>query len=191
MKLRKTAPVPAAMAPSFVAFYETHAAALLRYCRVRVSNPHEAEDVAATVFTRAFAAWPPDDPATARAWLFTIAHNVVANHYRTKSSRPAPLPIDDAFALPDRSAQPHEIAEQRDIQRAVRAAIGQLTDEQRDVMELRLAGLNGPEIADATGRSHAAVKMLQYRAMQSLRGLLAPPDDAFIHAEGAEGRGCP
>jgi DNA-directed RNA polymerase specialized sigma24 family protein len=48
-----------------------------------------------------------------------------------------------------------------------------LTPEQREVVELRLAGLTGPEIAAAVGRSHGAVRALQFRAYQQLRTLLS------------------
>jgi DNA-directed RNA polymerase specialized sigma24 family protein len=44
------------------------------------------------------------------------------------------------------------------------------------VVELRLAGLTGPEIAASLGKSHAAVKMLQLRAVQKLRILLDHPN---------------
>ncbi len=176
MKLRRAAPSPAAAQPAFAAFYEAYAEAILRYCRVRISNAAEAEDAAATVFARAFAAWPPADAAAERAWLFTIAHNTVANHYRSQSARPPARSIDEAFDVPAREASPHEIAVQREEQQTLQAAITQLTPDQQEVIQLRLAGLSGPEIADAKGRSPAAVKMLQFRAMQSLRTILRPDD---------------
>jgi DNA-directed RNA polymerase specialized sigma24 family protein len=52
------------------------------------------------------------------------------------------------------------------------AAVDALGTEQRQVVNLRLAGLTGPEIADAMGKSHAAVKMLQHRAVQNLKSIL-------------------
>lgn len=173
MRRRSDPSLESAAHRSFVDFYEAHADSVLRYCLVRISNPAEAEDAAAMVLNKAFAAWPPDNPTAARSWVFAIAHNVVANHYRTQSSHPAARSIDDAIGVPDRADLPSEVAEARDVQLAIRAAVAELTDDQREVIELRLAGLNGPEIAEATSRSHAAVKMLQYRAMQNLRSILS------------------
>ena len=49
----------------------------------------------------------------------------------------------------------------------------QLPDDQRRVLELRLAGLKGPEIARALGRSHGSIRVAQYRAIARLRSLLA------------------
>ncbi|MGH2551154.1 MAG: RNA polymerase sigma factor [Thermomicrobiales bacterium] len=62
-----------------------------------------------------------------------------------------------------------------DERRSLHAALSLLTDDQRQVVELRLAGLTGPEIAEIVERSHAAVKMLQLRAIERLRQILDPP----------------
>lgn len=51
-------------------------------------------------------------------------------------------------------------------------ALDQLTEEQRNVIELQLAGLSGPAIAAALGKSHDAVKMLRLRAVRRLRDVL-------------------
>lgn len=59
-----------------------------------------------------------------------------------------------------------------DEHRELAAAIAKLAPDQRKVIELRLAGLTGPEIARMLGRSHAAVKMLQLRAVERLRDYL-------------------
>lgn len=166
---------PSPKATEFADLYEEHARAVLRYCQLRIADPHEAEDAAALIFTRAFAAWPPEDLSLARPWLFTIAHNVVANHYRQQATRGSRQPLDTALELRDPAATPLEETLARERSAELRAAITRLSDDQRDVVELRLAGLTGPEIAESLGKSHAAVKMLQLRAVQKLRTLLDPP----------------
>ncbi len=166
---------PSPRATDFANLYEEYARAVLRYCQLRIADPAEAEDAAALIFTRAFSAWPPANPDSARAWLFTIAHNVVANHYRTQATRAPRRPLDDAIEVRDAAPTPLDHAIAGETRTELHAAIGQLSDDQRDVIELRLAGLTGPEIAGALGKSHAAVKMLQLRAVQKLRSLLSPP----------------
>ena len=162
-------------ASEFADLYEEHARAVLRYCQLRIADPAEAEDTAALIFTRAFSAWPPANPESARAWLFTIAHHVVANHYRSQATRGPRRPLDDAIEMHDAAPTPLDHAIAGESRAELRAAIAELSDDQREVVELRLAGLTGPEIADALGKSHAAVKMLQLRAVQKLRTLLSPP----------------
>ncbi len=162
-------------ASEFADLYEEHARAVLRYCQLRIADPAEAEDAAALIFTRAFTAWPPANPDSARAWLFTIAHHVVANHYRSQATRGPRRPLDEAIEVHDAAPTPLDQAIAQEGRAELHAAIGRLSDDQREVVELRLAGLTGPEIADALGKSHASVKMLQLRAVQKLRTLLSPP----------------
>jgi RNA polymerase sigma factor (sigma-70 family) len=52
---------------------------------------------------------------------------------------------------------------------SVNSLLMELPVDQREVIELRLAGLTGREIAEAMERSVDAVKMLQLRAMKRLR----------------------
>jgi RNA polymerase sigma-70 factor (ECF subfamily) len=168
----ETVAEPSPRVEAFADLYETHARAVLRYCQLRIADPHEAEDAAALIFTRAFGAWPPDDPASARSWLFAIAHNVVANHYRQQATRGPRQSLDGALEVRDPDSTPLERAIERESRDELRAAVTQLSDDQREVVELRLAGLTGPEIAASLGKSHAAVKMLQLRAVQKLRTLM-------------------
>lgn len=83
---------------AFAALYERSVDAIYRYCRRRVGSPADAEDAASQTFTRAFGALPgfrarPELPGDGvRAWLFTIAHNVVVSGYRADRIGPADRP---------------------------------------------------------------------------------------------------
>jgi RNA polymerase sigma factor (sigma-70 family) len=156
---------------AFTAFHDEHATAILRYCRLRISNSHDAEDVAADIFLQAWRAYPPDDRGSPRSWLFTIAHNSVANYYRRQKTRGRSRPIDEPHSeeIPDLDPTPEESYLRREQGSALFAALDCLPGNQREVVELRLAGLKGSEIAIATGRTESAVKMLQFRAMGRLR----------------------
>ena len=70
------------------------------------------------------------------------------------------------------SPSPEASALQRDEQHRLWRALDQLSDEQREVLELRLAGLTGQEIAEATRRSLSATKSIQFRALSRLRTVL-------------------
>lgn len=161
----------------FAALYDEHVDHIYRYCRLRIDDPADAEDTAALIFAQAFAAYPPADSASFRSWLFAIAHNVVANHHRARHTRRCHRPLDEAGDLPDPGASPEESAYLAEERRALRAALARLPHDQRRVVELRLAGLSGQEIAASLGRSHAAVKMLQLRAVERLRDLLIPASE--------------
>jgi len=156
----------------FAELYDRHVDAIYRYCRLRLPNAQEAEDATAVVFEKAFAAYPPAPTGTFRAWLFTIAHNVVVSFYRTRSRRGHHRPLDDALHVADPGPTPEEDVLLADEQRRLHQALARLPQSQRRVVELRLAGLLGAEIAEVLQRSPAAVRQLQFRAMQRLRELL-------------------
>ena len=161
---------------AFAAIYERYVDAIYRYCVSRVGSPADAEDATSVTFARAFGALPTYRPRPelagegVRSWLFTIAHNVVVSGYRSR--RPT-SPLADADRLVDPDPPPEEQAIATERRELLRGAIARLPDDQRRVVELRLAGLSGPEIGAVLGRSTGAIKMLQFRAIDRLRDLLA------------------
>ena len=162
---------PAAFAP----LYARYADPIYRYCLTRLGDRAEAEDATSLVFSRVWSALPRyQESDSFRSWLFTIAHNTIANVHRDRARRPD-HPLDAARDLVDAGSEgsPEARAVVADERRALTAALARLAPDQRRVIELRLAGLNGPEIADALGLSHASVKMLQLRAVDRLQALLA------------------
>lgn len=168
---------------TFAGLYEEFFDTVYRYCRIRVADRRDAEDLAAAIFTKAFAAFPPAKRESNRSWLFAIAHNMLANHYRGSARRNRVQPLDDELEIVDPSALPEQIIVAADERQSLQAALSQLTGDQRQVVELRLAGLTGPEIAEVVGRSHAAVKMLQLRAIERLRHVLDPSASTHIMKE--------
>jgi len=167
---------------AFAPLYEHYAPIVYHYCLRRLSHPEAAADATAIVFTRALAALPrftPDprrEGSTFRSWLFTIAHNVVIDSRRRNRNHLSldtfPADLTDSPHLVDPGASPETLAIDADESRQVRAMLGHLPDRQRTIVELRLSGLSGAEIAQTLGMSESAVKSAQFRAYQSLRELL-------------------
>jgi RNA polymerase sigma-70 factor, ECF subfamily len=117
------------------------------------------------------------DGRALRAWLYRAACNNLAD-WRKRAERRSDHELTDARAsvLADGGVGPEEevLAASRDPQLVV--ALAQLTDEQREVVELRLvAGLSVADVAALTGRRAGAVRALQHRAVTRLAELLAPP----------------
>jgi RNA polymerase sigma-70 factor (ECF subfamily) len=165
---------PAAFAP----LYRRYVSPIYRYCHRRLGSKEAAEDATARVFTQALAALPAYRDGSFRAWLFAIAHNAVANALR--DARPH-HPLNHAAAVRDPAPTPEAAALAAEDRLAVRAQLDMLSPDQRQVIELRLAGLTGPEIARALGKSHAAVKVAQFRAIARLRAHLHPPTEELPH----------
>ena len=153
----------------FAALYERYLDPVYRYCYRRLATRETAEDATSQVFFKALASLPTFRAGSFRAWLFTIAHNVVTDSYRRR--RPTQT-LDDMPEPEDPAHGPEERAVAADERRNLHALLGRLTADQQRVLELRLAGLTGAEIAAVLGRDVAAIKMLQLRAMRRLRVLL-------------------
>jgi RNA polymerase sigma-70 factor (ECF subfamily) len=164
---------------AFGPLYERYVDAVYTYCARRVDDPEHAADLTAQIFTRALAALPRyrEDGGSFRSWLFSIAHNTVIDSYRTRREHASIEAGDLGRTLAHPAPGPEGIALQRDLRDAFRAAMAELTDAQREVVAMRLAGLTGPEIASAARMSLAAVKSTQFRAYTRLRDLLSPYAD--------------
>lgn len=163
-------------AAAFGDLYRLYSSDVLRYMRSRVSRSQEAEDLADTVFEKAFAAMDHYEPSPARfsTWLYTIARNVVIDYYRRRT---LPL-VDEPETGEQPGTDPSEgpldrlLAEER--RRGLYQALVQLPDEQRLVIGCRFFyNLPVQEVAGLLGKSEGAVKALQFRALRKLQRQLA------------------
>ncbi len=164
---------------AFADLYDRYVDPVYRVCYRRLQSVPAAEDATSTTFFNALAALHSFNPREKpfRSWLFAIAHNAVFDQFRSRQRRPEES-LEAANQVIDRDPLPDEQAVARDEARRLRSAIGALTTDQQRVMELRLTGLNGPEIAAALGRSPGAIRITQHRAIQRLRRVLNPRQEA-------------
>jgi len=152
---------------AFGALYDRYFDTVYRYCFVRLGSAERAEDAAHQVFVRVLeGVGRYQESGRFRSWLFTIAHNVVVNELATRSQGTANAGMEYII---DPAAGPEVEALAAVERQRMRAALAQLPPDQRQAIELRLAGLTGREIARELGRSHEAVKMLQQRGLSRLR----------------------
>lgn len=155
---------------AFAAFYRANVDDVYRYCVYRLDSREAAEDVTSDIFARALASFDTwSGKGSRRSWLFSIAHNAVVDAHRR--ARPV-VSIDELTEIEDERDSPESVALSAAEQSEVRHLLQELPESQRQILELRLAGLTGAEIAEVLGRTHAAVKIGQVRAYRSLRALL-------------------
>jgi RNA polymerase sigma-70 factor (ECF subfamily) len=158
------------------ALFRTHQAPLLRFLRA-LERP-AAEDLAAEVWVGVAQRLPTfrGDETAFRAWLFRIARNRVADHRRAAVRRRTdPVPpqalADRADAIDAATVATDRLAAQEAIDRLIVT----LPADQAEVVLLRVvAGLTADEVAEITGRSSGAVRVIQHRALKRL-ALHFPP----------------
>jgi RNA polymerase sigma-70 factor (ECF subfamily) len=157
-------------AQAFEPLYQSHVDAVYRYCFRRLSSSEAAADATSQVFIKAFTALHGCDEHRFRSWLFAIAHNVLIDEYRSRRPEEA---LDTAAELASSEPSPEELVLQDEDRLSVVKLLSFLTPDQKRVVELRLAGLNGNEIAEVLGRSRASVDTAQSRAISRLKAVFA------------------
>jgi len=160
---------------AFDAIFDRFAEPLFRYVYARCGDSTIAEEILGDLWVRVverlggFRLPPTGCDQAFAAWLYRIAHNLVIDHYRRKEMRHVPLSPD----ISDRDPSPDERAISGDDRRELRAAIEQLTPDQREVVLLRFVEeRSNAEVSALTGRSEGAVKVMQHRALCALARLL-------------------
>ena len=148
--------------------------ALVRFLRRNWRDPNEIGDFRQDVFARMFDAARTGRPPNVRAFMFTVARNLLINHARRAKivSFELVAEIEDSAAGPD-EITPERIAAARDELRRVRAAIGQLPPRCQEIVLLRkVEGLSHREIAEHTGLSRRTVEAHLTRGMRGLADCL-------------------
>ncbi len=152
--------------------YQRYAPAIFRYVYYRLGDREAAEDMTSDVFCRALESLPryQQRGLPFSAWLYRIAGARVIDHYRRVRRRPI---ADLHPGIPARTGDPVLAAELQLTDEELRWAVTQLTAAQQQVIVLRFVeGLSHEEVAGIVGRSEGAVRVLQYRALETLRKIL-------------------
>jgi RNA polymerase sigma-70 factor (ECF subfamily) len=149
-----------------------------RYALAKLGRPIDAEDIAAETFARVLAdldrfRWKGGG---FEAWLFRIAGNLVVDHVRRGGRERAGDEVTDEIEAT--GPTPEQMALHRETSEELDALLAQLPPDQREVLLLRFAGgLDSEETGRVMNRRANAVRQLQFRALQSLRGLVQPQEE--------------
>jgi RNA polymerase sigma-70 factor (ECF subfamily) len=138
-----------------------------------MASAHDAEDVTATVFLKAWEAIGSYDDRGApfSSWLFRIARNTIIDEHRRSERRP--VPVEDTGDAGEAVTGPEEAIVAAAAADRIRSAVRELTDEQAYVIALRFWwDLSVRETAMAVGKNENAVKALQHRAIKTLARIL-------------------
>jgi RNA polymerase sigma-70 factor (ECF subfamily) len=155
---------------AFGELYERHLQKIYSYLFYRTGNHADAEDLTSKVFQKAYAHLPGYENLGLpfSAWLYRIAHNIVANWYRDQGRRKL-VGLDEAVR---RSAEedPRSSAEDADERERLLQLIRKLPEEKQQVIILKFAeGYSNAEIGQILGRSEGAIKSLYHRTLLTLR----------------------
>ena len=156
---------------AFGALYERYVGRIYNYIYYRTGNQHDAEDLTARVFFRALRNIEnyTDRGLPFSAWLYRIAHNLVANWHRDNSRRKE-VPLEEIILVRQGSEHPEAILVQSEEQESLLEIIRGLPPERQQLLILKFVEhLSNAEIGQIMGRSEGAVKSLYHRTLLSLR----------------------
>jgi len=165
---------------AFGMLYERYVGKIYNYIYYRTGNQHDAEDLTARVFYRAmhhienyqYRGLPFS------AWLYRIAHNLVANWHRDNSRRPE-IPLDDGLWV-HHPGDPPEISLMNTEERErLLSVLHKLPPERQQLLILKFIDhMSNAEIGQVMGRTEGAIKSLYHRTLMSLRSELEKQDEA-------------
>ena len=162
---------------AFAQLYDRYAGQIYRFVRARVHDDGLAEDLTEDVFLSALRHIKgyQDQGRPFSCWLYRIAVNAIASHFRNRRSE---LSLEDDVDLPSTMADPVDAVVHRDRVRAVWHAVDRLPRQQRAAMILKFSDdLTMEDVGAALDKSPAAAKLLIYRAVQRLRKELTTDPD--------------
>ena len=136
------------------------------YIVSKINNPHDAEDLTADVFVKIYAKLDTFDEnkASLSTWIYTVTRNTLTDYYRTrKVFSKMPEDAEDDASTEDEVCDAEALENLAD-------ALETLEKRERDIIILHYySGKTLKEIAVKLGISYSYVKILQNKALESLR----------------------
>ena len=157
---------------AFGVLYERYVGRIYNYIYYRTGNQSDAEDLTARVFIRAMhhISTYENRGLPFSAWLYRIAHNLVANWHRDNSRRPE-ISLDDGVIVPHSGQEhpEHVILKAEEHERLLRL-IRHLPPDRQQLLILKFIDhLSNAEIGQIMGKTEGAVKSLYHRTLLTLR----------------------
>lgn len=163
---------------AFGELYQRYVERIYRYIYYRTGSEADAEDLTARTFMRA---WEhignyDDRGLPFSAWLYRIAHNLVANWHRDRSRRQI-ISLEDLGQWQLNEEGPELRAVLAEDKAMLQRAISRLPADRQELLVLKFVDrLSNADIGAIMGRSEGAVKSLYHRTLLSLREDIGPQE---------------
>ncbi len=156
---------------AFGELYQRNVDRIYNYVYYRTGNAADAEDLTARTFHQALSNLSSYThyglPFV--AWLYRIAHNLVANYHRSHS-RWRMTSLDDLEVMGRPAESPERAAEVNERAQALWSAIRRQPEERQRLLVLKFADrLSNEEIGREMGRTESSIKSLYFRTLRALK----------------------
>jgi RNA polymerase sigma-70 factor (ECF subfamily) len=156
---------------AFGELYEHYVGRIYSYIYYRTGNVYDAEDLTERVFMRALRHIHKykHRGLPFSAWLYRIAHNLVANWHRDNSRRKE-IPLEDAVLTSPPGGFPEsEVLQSEEQERLLRVLRCLPAERQQLILHKFVDHLSNAEIGQIMGRTEGAVKSLYHRTLLAIR----------------------
>ena len=159
---------------AFSVLYKENVQKIYNYIYYRTGNTHDAEDLTARVFQRALKSISryKNKGVPFSAWLYRIAHNLVANWHRDNKPKKeisiddSPYVFSDSIHLESSLIKGQEVAE-------LMVYVRKLAPDRQMVLILKYVDdLTNTEIGEILGKSEGAIRVIQHRALKKMRSII-------------------
>ena len=179
-RVRRSPPAPASarglQISEFAELYDQYFPKVFAYVYGRVQHKEASLDIVSDVFEKAFVKKQSLRSMEAfGSWLFTIARNEVASHWRKE--KPAAKALQDAawhIELNQQPASPEDTLLHRERLSHLVSLLRQLPPREQEIISLKFdAELTNREISSILNTSEVNVRVTIFRALRKLRERMA------------------
>lgn len=154
---------------SFTILYDQHITKIYRFIYLKVDSSETAEDLCSDVFIRVWKGFSNIESKqieNPQAFIYQIARNVIADHYREKSK--TKIVAIEEIAESTNSAE-EEVIVSLEMDQIRKTLLKLNEDYQNYVIWRYLDELSISEISQIVGKSQDSVRVGIHRALQALR----------------------
>ena len=168
----------------FAEFYDTFLPKVYGYVRQRVDDTPTAKDLTATIFEKALTGWNKRrKPASLAAWLFRIARNTIASHYRRKGTR-SEIALEEPDGESTTNPGPEDSLLQAERWALIQNSVRQLSRREQDIIALKFgSGLTNRAISPIVGISESNVAVILHRSLRKLQTALESQQETATQKE--------
>lgn len=149
--------------------YDKYADDIYKYLYSYGRDKELAEDLLADTFVRVIKNIDKFDFNQPRAWLYTIARNLLRDHWKKKST----VTLNEKIEVVDNSDSIEEKIDKQLSKERLENAIKKLPSREADVIRLRFVrNFSAKEVGKIVNISPENVRIIQYRALKRLKGAI-------------------
>jgi len=145
---------------------------IYRYVYYHVQNREEAEDITQETYTRTLRNLSSPENLPNDGYLRTVALNLIRDRWRHLKVSGIHVPLEEDMLSSG------SVTDDVETQTLIQFLMEKLSEDHRTVLQLRIIkGYSRSETANRMGRTEDSIRGLQYRALQSLKGLIIKYDE--------------